>query len=275
MLDAYHAFQSVNLVTAHDGFCLYDLVSYNRKHNLANGEEQPGRHRLQPELELRVGGGRRGGRPRSWRFGGGRSATSAACCSSPTARRCSARATSSCRRRAGNNNPYNQDNETTWLDWDLLKKNADIFRFFRMMIAFRKAHPSIGRSRFWREDVRWYGPAGEPDWGPLSAQLAYCLHGASQGDQDLYVMVNGGTSDAWFTVQEGTPRDWRRAFDTARPSPEDAVDPADAPPLRTPEYLVRARSVVVLVEGVETRNGPVSRRAAARRARRAPRPSAR
>jgi len=61
------------------------------------------------------------------------------------------------------------------------------------------------------------------------------------------VMINGGTADAWFTVQEGVPRGWRRVFDTARPSPEDAVDPGEARPLRAPDYLVRARSVVVLL----------------------------
>ena len=54
----------------------------------------------------------------------------------------------------GNNNPWNQDNETTWLDWALLDNNQDVFRFFKGMIAFRKAHPPLGRSRFWREDVR-------------------------------------------------------------------------------------------------------------------------
>ena len=54
----------------------------------------------------------------------------------------------------GNNNPYNQDNETTWLDWDAARRNRDMFRFFQRMIAFRKAHPSIGRSRFWRDDVQ-------------------------------------------------------------------------------------------------------------------------
>src|SRR5208337_3566838 len=84
--DAYHPAQSINYVTSHDGFCLYDLVAYNDKHNLANGK----------------------------------------------------------------NNPWNQDNETTWLDWDLLEKNSDMFRFFKGMIAFRKAHPSLARSRFWR-----------------------------------------------------------------------------------------------------------------------------
>ena len=57
----------------------------------------------------------------------------------------------------GNNNPYNQDNEIGWLDWSQLRANEDIFRFFKSMIAFRKNHPSLSRSRFWREDVSWYG----------------------------------------------------------------------------------------------------------------------
>src|SRR4029077_5840077 len=57
----------------------------------------------------------------------------------------------------GNNNPYNQDNEITWLDWTRLEKNRDVFRFFKQMIAFRKAHPTIGRQTFWRDDITWHG----------------------------------------------------------------------------------------------------------------------
>ncbi len=59
--------------------------------------------------------------------------------------------------QAWNNNPWNQDNETSWLDWDRLEKHREIFRFCKGMIAFRKAHPSLARSRFWRDDIRWYG----------------------------------------------------------------------------------------------------------------------
>ena len=64
----------------------------------------------------------------------------------------------------GNNNPYNQDNELTWINWDLLAENSGIFRFFRQMIAFRKAHPSIARSHFWRQDVHWCGTGPTGRW---------------------------------------------------------------------------------------------------------------
>jgi glycogen operon protein len=146
----------------------------------------------------------------------------------------------------GNNNPYNQDNEITWLDWDLLEKNRDIFRFFKGMIAFRKAHPSIGRSRYWREDVRWYGVNGPPDVRYYSHTLAYFLSGADQGDDDLYVMINAYWRDLIFTIQEGRTGEWLRVADTSLPSPDDITDPGQETQLDSLRYSVRARSVVVL-----------------------------
>src|SRR6185369_5005985 len=127
----------------------------------------------------------------------------------------------------GNNNPYNQDNEITWLDWDRLSQHRDVFRFFKLMIAFRKAHPSIGRPTFWREEVSWYGTAGPVDLDPESRALAYALHGASRGDDDLYVMINAHWDGRRFTIQEGRAAEWRRVIDTGRPSPEDIVDPGN------------------------------------------------
>src|SRR5262249_21353190 len=134
----------------------------------------------------------------------------------------------------------------TWLDWDLLERNRDMFRFFKHMIAFRKAHRSIGRSRFWREDVHWYGPAGDLDFGPESRRLAYCLHGASQRGGDIYVMINAHWRDRLLTVQEGQPCDWRRVVDTGLPSPHDIAAPGDEAPLDSLQYRVAARSIVVL-----------------------------
>jgi len=147
----------------------------------------------------------------------------------------------------GNNNPYNQDNETSWLDWDKLQENQDIFRFFKHMIAFRKAHPSIGRSRFWRKDIRWHGIGPNVDEAYHSHTLAYCLHGASQGDQDIYVMINAYWQDLAFTIQEGTFDEWRRVADTSLESPHDIVEPGNEEALQNLHYTVRARSVVVLI----------------------------
>jgi isoamylase len=246
LLDAYHAFQSVNFVTAHDGFCLYDLVSYHEKHNLANGWGNAdgsdynvswncgheGDDGAPPEvLALR--------RRQVKNF------CALLFLSNGTPMFCAG--DEFMHTQGGNNNPYNQDNETTWLDWSRLEKHRDIHRFYRMMIAFRKAHPSIGRSRFWRADVHWYGVGREVDWTEHSHQLSYCLHGASQQDCDLYVMINAGAEDLVFTIQEGKAAEWRRVVDTGRPSPDDIVADGDAAVLTARRYPVRAHSVVVLL----------------------------
>jgi isoamylase len=103
----------------------------------------------------------------------------------------------------GNNNPYNQDNETTWLNWNRLDQNRDVFRLFQRMIAFRKTHRSIARYRYWREDVRWYGSTGGVDLSQQSRSLAYCLRGTRFGEADLYAMVNAHWQPLPFRVQEG------------------------------------------------------------------------
>jgi isoamylase len=146
----------------------------------------------------------------------------------------------------GHSNPFNQDNEITWIDWDLLQRNGDIFRFFKLMIAFRKAHPSISRSRYWRDDVSWYGVNGPPDLSHNSHTLAYCLRGGSVGSDDLYVMINAYWQDLSFRVQEGQAGAWLRVVDTALPAPNDIVEPGNEIRLEQLNYLVRTRSVVVL-----------------------------
>jgi glycogen operon protein len=149
--------------------------------------------------------------------------------------------------QGGNSNPYNQDNETTWLDWTRLQAHADVHRFFRRMIAFRKAHPSLSRSRFWRDDVRWYGVGHAVELSDHSHSLAFCLRGASQGDCDLYVMINASGQDQTFTLQEGQTGQWRRVIDTGRDNPDDFREPGQEVPLNSGAYVVASRSVVVLV----------------------------
>jgi len=147
----------------------------------------------------------------------------------------------------GNNNPYNQDNETTWLDWSRLGRNRDVYRFFKLAIGFRKAHPSLGRSRFWRDDVRWYGVGPQPDLSPSSRSLAFYLRGVSEGDQDLYVMVNAYWGPLAFTIQEGPAARWAVVIDTSRDPPDDFCEPGGEVPLVSPTYRVEPRSVVVLL----------------------------
>jgi glycogen operon protein len=115
------------------------------------------------------------------------------------------------------------------------------------MIAFRKSHPSIARSPYWREDISWYGRTGKAvDFSPSGQTLAWCLHGASLNDVDIYVMVNAGGNKTTFHIQEGRPDDWLLVADTSLPGPHDFVEPADRQGLGSADYVVAGRSVVVL-----------------------------
>lgn len=246
--DRIHAFrprQSINYVTCHDGMTLYDLASYNTKNNWANGHDnQDG------PVEYRWNCGWEGdegvpdeviqlrkqqiknhfailmlsnGTP-MFRMGDEFMQT-----------------------QQGNNNPYNQDNETTWLDWSRLERHSDMFRFFKMMIAFRKSHPSINRSRFWRSDIHWYGVGHEVDFSASSKQLAWCLHGEAHHDSDLYVMINAAETEMQFGIFEGKVGQWKRVVDTARKSGEEILDSDRGIPVVSTNYSVQPRSVVVLI----------------------------
>jgi glycogen operon protein len=240
--ERYRPYQSINFVTAHDGFCLYDLVSYNERRNEANGH-----------------GGLDGASDnRSWNCGWEGDDGVPEHVSALRVRQMKNFAAllmlangvpmvvagdEFAHTQHGNNNPYNQDNETTWLDWDRLATHRELFEFFKGMIALRKSRRSIARSRFWREDVRWHGTAGPPDLAPWSHSLAWHLAGARFDEGDLYVMVNAYWEPLEFTVQ--APGAWRRIVDTSRPAPEQVLALADAP--KVPGSVVVAeRSIVVL-----------------------------
>lgn len=241
---SYHAFQSVNYVDCHDGFTLYDLVSYNQKNNWKNG------HNNQDGMDANY----------SWNCGHeGDESTPA----EVLALRRKQVKNLFCllmlsngipmfragdeflNTQFGNNNPYNQDNEISWLDWSQLETNRDIFRFFKGMIAFRKSHPSLCRSRFWREDISWYGVGPTVDLSPDSRSMAFCLHGASQEDDDIYVLVNAYWQALRFEIQEGAPEHWARIVDTDLQSPDDFTEHGS--PLEQLMYHVAPRTVVVLL----------------------------
>lgn len=243
LVNALQPSLSINYVTSHDGSTLYDLVTYNKKRNWANGENnRDGSH------EYRWNSGWEGDDNVppdviSLRKRQARNFVTLLMLSNGTPM--FRMGDEFLQTQGGNNNPYNQDNETSWLNWDRLKAHADIHRFVRRIIAFRKSHPSISRSRFWREDVRWYGIGHQVDMSHNSRQLAYCLHGKSQNDADIYVMINASPDRVDFGIQEGTVGDWRLAVDTSFDS---AGDDEVGTPIESSTYTVSGRSVVVLVK---------------------------
>ena len=244
--NSYRPFQSVNFLTAHDGFCLYDLVSYDYKHNEANGQNNT--DGTDDNRSWNCGWEGDDGVPDHVLALRLRQAKNFMCLlllSNGTPMFLAGDEFLDTRR--GNNNPYNQDNDINYLDWDKLKANRDYFRFVKGMIAFRKDHPSIARSQFWREDVSWYGATGkQPDFSPAGHTLAYCLRGGSLNDNNIYIMVNASASDITFQIQEGTAANWLLVADTSIPAPGDFVEPSERKQVVSSDYPVAGRSVVVL-----------------------------
>ena len=227
LMNAYLSSQSLNYVASHDGLTLYDLVAYNSPSSWNCGwEGEAGvpaevmalrKRQVKNFITLLM---LSNGTP-MFRMGDEFLNT-----------------------QNGWENPYNQDNEISWLQWDRLTTHGDVFDFFKGVIAFRKAHRSIGRNRYWREDVRWYGANGEVDRSPASRSLAYYLNGASQGDDDIYVMINAYWEQLTFTFQETGP--WLRIINTGMPSPHDLIGQGDES-VSTPDYRVGPRSIAVFV----------------------------
>jgi glycogen operon protein len=219
--------ESVNYVTCHDGFTLYDLVAYDRKHNEANGH-----------------GGRDGSdHNRSWNCGW--EGDDGAPPEVMELRRRQLR-NAWCllalahgvpmfvmgdefgRTQGGNNNPYNQDNETSWVDWARAAEFADLERFVASLLALRHRHAVLAQAEWWGDTVRWFRTDGPADHGPHAHSLAWTVG-------DLYVMANAWWEPLEFRVQ--APGPWRRVIDTTFPEAE-AVEVGDA-------YTLGPRSIAV------------------------------
>ena len=240
---------SINFVTVHDGFTLNDLVSYNLKHNEANGEGN--RDGINDNL--------------SWNCG------VEGLSDDPAIEALRARQIKNFvtilllsrgvpmllggdeRRRTqqGNNNAYNQDNAISWFDWTPSTPRADTFRFVQQMIAFRKAHPALSRPAFYtgapdargRPDIAWHGTQlGSPGFSDPDARALACTIAGVGGTGDLHVMMNMFWEPLEFEVPGGSR--WRVAVDTFAPPPRDIA--IDQPAAVTASYTVQGRSIVVL-----------------------------
>ena len=246
--EGYRPLHSINYIISHDGFTLNDLVSYNHRHNLANGHHNTDGTGDNFSWNCgHEGGDKVPAEVRALRLRQVKNLTTLLFLANGVPMFHAGDEFLHTQR--GNNNPYNQDNETTWLDWSHAAKNEDFARFFKAIIAFRRTHPTLCRNRFWRKEVRWYGADGGPDFSLHSHSIAYLLKGKSFGDIDLYVMINGWREPLKFAIQDGLPGAWKRVIDTGLASPDDIVERPAAPVVAELEYELAPRSIAVLMRG--------------------------
>ncbi len=246
--------RSINFVTSHDGFTLNDLVSYDRKHNEANLEDN--RDGMDDNA--------------SWNCGveGPTDAPTIEELRDRQIRNLLAITVLSLgapmllmgdevrRSQGGNNNGYCQDSEVSWFDWDAVTTHADLIRFVRLLIQIRFLRESVQNDHHLtlaelvdRAHVRLHGvKPGEPDHSFHSRSVALSASNLS-GDPVMYFVVNSYWASLEFQLPDvpaWARSGWRRVVDTSLPPPRDIVLPTDAPRVDTPTYTVGPRSVVVM-----------------------------
>jgi glycogen operon protein len=245
---------SVNFVDCHDGFTLNDLVSYNVKHNEANGEGN--RDGIHENLSWNCGieGPSHDAAVEALRTQQVKNFATILMLSQGIPMFVSGDEVR--RTQRGNNNAYCQDNEITWFDWTLPEKHPDLFRFWRNIIDFRKKHPIVHRSRFFSgevnernlADITWHGcKLYSPDWQNVNSRtLAFTLGGFG-GEADIHVMLNMYWEPLVFEFPQAGDRSWFRAVDTSLASPSDIADPGREVRIEGSGYIVNGRSIVVLI----------------------------
>ena len=239
--DGRHAFASINFIAAHDGFTLHDLVSYEHKHNEANGEEN--RDGVNESFS------------RNWGAEG--PTTSAPVLRMRERMRKNLIATLAFsqgvpmlshgdemgRTQRGNNNAYCQDNEVSWINWDLSPENRELLEFTREVLAIMQKNPVFLRRRFFQggpagdgglKDVSWLRPAGGEmtleDWGdPRNMCVGMLIDGEASDDVDergrpnrgetLFLLLNAGSRSQDYALPHLAERgQWHEAVNTALPA---------------------------------------------------------
>jgi len=244
---------SINFVTCHDGFTLYDLFSYTHKHNEANGEGNRDGHNDNLSSNFGIEGETDNTEILALRTQHAKNAIALLLLSQGVPMLLAGDEILHTQR--GNNNGYCQDNELTWIDWSLVEKHAHMLRFVQHMIALRKRHPSLMRRRFLtgapageggEPDVSWHGiDIDTPLWNDPDARvLAFTLAASSDEEADLHVIIN--FSDRKVSMELPRKDHWRLAIDTGLASPQDSMAPGRQMAVAEQTYPVRARSVVVL-----------------------------
>ena len=256
---------SINFVTCHDGFTLNDLVSYNQKHNESNGEGN--RDGINENLSWNCGVEGDSSDPAVKRLRNRQVRNFAALLLLSRGVPMFVAGDEVRRTQGGNNNAYCQDNETSWLDWTLTAKNADLLRFWKLMIGFRQRYAALRQRHFFTgamnerglADVSWHGTKlNSPGWSdPDARALGFTLAGFN-GDPDIHVIINMYWDSLDFELPSVPGRGWSTAVDTAQRPPFDIAEPGAEPLVSGNSYSVQGRSVIVLVNlpgGAATRAG--------------------
>ena len=255
--------QSINFVACHDGFTLNDLVSYNDKHNEANGEDNRDGSNDNSSWNCGVEGTTDDPAIESLRNRQVKNFLALTLVAAGTPMLLMGDEVR--RTQRGNNNAYCQDNDVSWFDWRLLERHADIHRFVKVLTAFRQRRDLVAEEipltlneLLHRARIEWHGVAlHHPDWSSRSHSLAFSLQSVRQRFV-LHGMLNAYWEPLTFelpSARADSPGSWRRSLDTALPSPDDINTFELAPVVSTPTYLVQPRSVVLLARAVQTGAG--------------------
>ncbi|MCL5023153.1 MAG: glycogen debranching protein GlgX [Nitrospirae bacterium] len=244
---------SINFVTCHDGFTLRDLVSYNVKHNEANGSNNRDGNNDNASWNYGAEGETNDPAIMSLRKRQAKNFMAVLLLSQGVPMILSGDEVF--RTQRGNNNCYCQDNELSWFDWGLTEENREMLRFVTKMVAIRKRHPCLMRKKFLTggrrngglPDVTWHGRRlNEPQWNDPGAQvLAYTLGAVGVAEDDLHIMLNMSDEFAEIELPWVSGRRWFRVVDTWQPSPADILEAPDQPVLTEYVYRAAPRSVVV------------------------------
>jgi isoamylase len=245
---------SVNFITAHDGFTLNDLVSYQEKHNAANGEDSRDGSDANYSWNCGAEGPTEDRDVEDLRLRQIKNFASILLLSRGVPMLLMGDEVR--RTQQGNNNAYCIDGPLTWFDWDQVDDNADVLRFFSELIALRKRNRVLRMPRFLSDrpnergvpEVSWHGTAlGGPGWDDPSAQALSCTLGGVDDEPDLHLIFNMYHLGLDFELPPPTGHHWCRAIDTSLPAPEDVLPAGSEAPVSGPVYQASGRSVVVLV----------------------------
>jgi len=247
--------RSINFVTCHDGFTLNDLVSYNYKHNQANGEQNRDGTNDNYSWNCGVEGVTDDGNIEALRV---RQMKNFFCLLFLAQGTPMILMGDEVRRtQYGNNNAYCQDNEISYFNWDDVKKHHHFLTFVKKLIRFADSHEVFQEKRFWKKHgskteahVVWHGiKLGQPDWGENSHAIAYELkHPDSEGH--IHIMANAWWNPLTFEVPAlpiSEEKTWRKVIDTYQNAPSDFIPTDTAPAITNGKCTLMPRSIVVLV----------------------------